>query len=143
MSGMTVEQVREMVDGGMTDSEIATALGSVRQSVQTFRKRHGIPAGRPVGQNKRGEFTEVAVGEFAPVEPHPKSKPLSVAEFLLNKRKAICPVCQLKEPVKAAVTEAKKKGERTADILEYLQVCHRVTIAPRDYQAHFTSRHDQ
>lgn len=145
MSAMTVEQVQAMVASGATDTEIGTVFGLNRRSVQTFRARHGIAASRPAGQTRRGEarahLTEVAVGEHVPT-PALTKKPITVAEFLLNKRKAVCPVCQLKEPVKAAVVEAKKKGERTADILEYLQAVHRVTIAPRDYQAHFTSRHD-
>lgn len=147
MSAMTVEQVRALVASGKTDTEIGDAFGVNRRTVQTFRARHRIAATRRVGQTRRGEatgssqvFTEVAVGEFAPVAT---KKTLSVAEFLLNKRKAVCPVCQLKEPIKAAVMDAKKKGERTADILEYLQVCYRITIQPRDYQAHFSSRHDQ
>ena len=140
MSGLTVEQVREMVASGMTDSEIGEAVGKNRRTVQNFRAAHQLPAAYQRGQNRRGDTPPTV----APADlPSPKAKTLTVAEFLLNKRKAICPVCQLKEPVKAAVIEAKKKGERTSDILEYLQVCHRVTIAPRDYQAHFTSRHDQ
>ena len=146
MSAMTVEQVQAMVARGMTDAEIGNTYGLNRRSVQTFRARHGIAASRPVGQTRRGEapthFTEIAVGEYVPT-PTPTKKPITVAEFLLNKRKAVCPVCQLKEPVKAAVMDAKKKGERTADILEYLQAVHRITILPRDYTSHFAGRHDQ
>lgn len=137
---MTVEQVKKLVASGGTDAEIGAAVGRSRSAVQEFRAKHGIKAARKPGGITRREPAKSVAGEVAPA---PKAKTLTVAEFLLNKRKAICPVCQLKEPVKAAVIEAKKKGERTADILEYLQVCHRVTIAPRDYQSHFTSRHDQ
>lgn len=136
MSGMTVEQVQAMVARGVTDTEIAAQLGVHRVTVQKFRAKHHIPPAGPVGKTKRSTTLPVT-GE----PPSPK-KPITVAEFLLNKRKAVCPVCQLKEPVKAAVIDAKKKGERTADILEYLQVCHRITIQPRDYTSHFASRHD-
>jgi hypothetical protein len=144
MSGMTVEQVRTMVERGMTDTEIGAHYGRERRTVQSFRRNHGIEAIRSVGQTRRGE-SSVTPAPFvaASTDTPPTKKPLSVAEFLLNKRKAVCPVCQLKEPIKAAVIDAKKKGERTMDILEYLQACHRITIQPRDYQAHFTSRHDQ
>lgn len=143
MSVLTVEQVRKFLKSGMTDAEIGAKVGHHRTTIQQFRKTHHIPAARPVGKTRRGEapaFEEVAVGEYAPA---PSKKTLSVAEFLLNKRKAVCPVCQLKDPIKVAVMDAKKKGERTADILEYLQVCHRITIQPRDYTVHFSSRHDQ
>ncbi|MBA3836485.1 MAG: hypothetical protein C0499_02345 [Zymomonas sp.] len=143
MSAMTVEQVQAMVASGMTDAQIGGACGVSRTTVQGFRARHGIKAAGPVGKTRRGEFVEVAVGEFAPAAPSPKTKPITVAEFLLGKRKAICPVCQLREPVKAIVADARKKGERQADILECLQVCYRVTITPRDYSAHFSGRHDQ
>lgn len=145
MSVLTVEQVREFLKSGMTDAEIGAKIGHHRTTVQQFRKAHNIPAARPVGKTRRGEapaFEGVAVGEYVPT-PAPTKKPITVAEFLLNKRKAVCPVCQLKEPIKAAVLDAKKKGERTADILEYLQAVHRITIQPRDYTVHFSSRHDQ
>jgi len=71
-----------------------------------------------------------------------RAKPITIAEFLLNKRRAVCPVCQLKEPVKSLVLDAKKKGERQADIIEYLQVCHRITITPREFASHISGRHD-
>lgn len=146
MSAMTVEQVQAMLASGATDTEIGDAFGLNRRSVQHFRTKHGLAASRPVGKTRRGDapthFTEIAVGEYVPTTV-PTKKPITVAEFLLNKRKAVCPVCQLKEPIKAAVMDAKKKGERTADILEYLQVVHRVTILPRDYTSHFAGRHDQ
>lgn len=135
---MTAEQVQAMVADGMADGEIGAAFGRARRTVQHFRTRHGIPAARPVGM--RGVYRPGA--EAATPDAPPRAKPITVAEFLLSKRKTVCPVCQLKEPVKLIVTDARKKGERQADILECLQVCYRVTIAPREYAAHFSGRHD-
>ncbi len=132
MSGMTVEQVQAMVTQGMTDTEIGRAVGRERRTVQSFRAKHGIQSARPVGRNTRHLGLPVTTTDH----------PISVAEFLLNKRRAVCPVCQLKEPVKAMVMEAKKKGERQSDIIEYLRECHRVTVTPRDFSAHVSGRHD-
>jgi hypothetical protein len=69
--------------------------------------------------------------------------PLTVAEFLLNKKRAECPVCRLKEPARSLVLEAKKKGERQADIIEYLQAVHRIKVAPADFASHISQRHIQ
>ena len=137
-----------MTERGMTDTEIGEVCGRDRRTVQGFRAKHGIRAAGPRGKTRRGTpvtMNGIAVIEGAPatVVIAPQKKPITVAEFLLNKRRAVCPVCQLKEPIRAAVMDAKKKGERTADILEYLQVVHRITILPRDYTSHFAGRHDQ
>lgn len=149
VSAMTSEQVRDMVAHGDTDAEIGQRFGVNRRTVQGFRARHGIAASRPAGKTRRGAvvadgFVEVAVGEFAPVPtPKTKTKNITVAEFLLDKRRAVCPVCQLKEPVKSLVMDARKKGERQADIIEYLHACHRITVTPRDFSSHVSGRHEQ
>jgi len=139
MSILTVDQVTELVGQGLTDAEIGMVLGKDRRTVQSFRKSRGIGASRPVGQTNRGRVADPI--PLDPATPRP-AKTITIAEFLLNKKRAVCPVCQLKEPVKSLVQDAKKKGERTADILEYLQVCHRVTITPREFASHISGRHD-
>lgn len=132
MSAFTVEQVTEMVAQGWTDAQIAAHFGKVRQTVQTFRKAHGIAASRPVGQTTRGES--------APPDSTPR-KAVSIDEFLMGKKRASCPVCNIKEPVRSMVIEAKKKGHRQSDIIEWLQACHRITITPQDLTAHQNQRH--
>lgn len=49
MSGLTIDQVREMLDSGATDSEIGARFGVNRRTVQSFRARYSIASGRPVG----------------------------------------------------------------------------------------------
>lgn len=142
-----VERVQELSVAGHTDQEIAASLGWCRSTVVRFRARHGIRAARPVGKTRRGEPGATAwpmpTLDDAPRPAATEGKRvLSVAEFLLNKRRALCPVCQLKDAVKAQVLEAKQKGERQADIIEYLQVCHRITITPREFASHVSGRHD-
>jgi len=141
---MTSETVAQMIAEGMTDAEIGAVFGRERRTVQSFRRTHGIPAARPIGKTRRGEAAPVgaAVSVVPQTDSPLRAKPITIAEFLLNKKRAVCPVCQLKEPVKALVQDAKKKGERTADILEYLQVCHRITITPREFASHVSGRHD-
>lgn len=136
---MTVDQVREMAARGMTDAEIGHVVGFDRRTVQRFRAKYGITATHPRGKTRRGETVPPLPEHLAP----PPVKTLTVAEFLLNKRRATCPICQLKPLVKAMVIDAKKKGERQADIIEYLHVCHRITITPREFASHISGRHDQ
>ena len=141
MTDVTADWLQAQVHRGMTDAQIGAAAGLARNTIQGMRGRYGIAAARPVGKTRRGE--DAPVVDEPPPAPTAKSKPITVAEFLLNKRRAVCPVCQLKEAVKAVVLDARKKGERQADILECLEVCYRVTVTPRDYTAHFSGRHDQ
>ena len=100
MGTLSVDHVRTMVANGATDSEIGDEFGVNRRTVQGFRARHQIAATRPVGKTTR---TYPATPSDAPAAPPvaPKVKPITIAEFLMNKRRAVCPVCQLKEPVKA------------------------------------------
>lgn len=140
MPGMTITAVKSLLAEGRTDSEIGAVFGRARSTVQGFRAKHGLSTGRPAGKTRRGgPVTALPVGTS---ESASGAKIITVAEFLLNKRRAVCPVCRLKEPVRALVADARKKGERQADIIEYLQVCHRVTITPREFAAHIASRHD-
>ena len=67
--------------------------------------------------------------------------PISIAEFLLNKKRAVCPVCRLKPEIAALVTKARKDGERGADIVEYLQAVHKVKVDPADFARHISQRH--
>ncbi len=134
-SAFTVEQVTELVGQGMTDAEIGAHFGKIRQTVQTFRKKHGIPPAGPVGRNARW-------AEPAPqTDSSPPRKLTSLDEFLMQKKRAACPVCNIKEPVRTMVLEAKKKGHRQSDIIEWLQACHRITITPQDLTAHANQRH--
>ena len=141
MTDVTADWLQAQVHRGMTDAQIGAAAGLARSTVQGMRGRYGIAAARPVGKTRRGEDAPAA--DEAPPAPTAKAKPITVAEFLLNKRRAVCPVCQLKEPVKAMVMDARKKGERQQDIIEYLHACHRVTVTPRDFSSHVSGRHDQ
>ena len=61
----------------------------------------------------------------------------------MQKKRAVCPVCRLANPVRALVSAARKGGRRQAEIIEYLQVCHRVKIAPPDFARHGSERHEQ
>ena len=73
--------------------------------------------------------------------PVKTADPISIAEFLLNKKRAVCPICRLKPEVAALVAKARKDGERGADIIDYLQEVHKVKIAPSDLSAHVNARH--
>jgi len=53
MSVLTVDQVRELLASGHTDSEIAGMLGVHRMSVLKFRKKYGLEASGPVGVRAR------------------------------------------------------------------------------------------
>lgn len=139
MSAMTAEQVQAMVTQGLTDGEIGQSFGLERRTIQSFRNKHDIPTGRPIGRNKRSEARRTRPDDAPPIKP---SKPITVSEFLLNKRRAVCPICQLKAPIKEMVMDAKKKGERQQDIIEYLRECHKITVTPRDFSAHVSGRHD-
>lgn len=130
-SAFTVEQVTELVARGWTDAQIGEHFGRARSSVQTFRRNHGIPAAGPVGANRRSEVPADA----------PPRKLTSLDEFLMQKKRAACPVCNIKEPVRSMVIEAKKKGHKQSDIIEWLQACHRITITPQELTAHQNQRH--
>jgi hypothetical protein len=65
----------------------------------------------------------------------------SLDEFLMQKKRAACPVCSIKEPVRSMVQEAKKKGHKQSDIIEWLQACHRITVTPQELTAHMAQRH--
>ena len=134
MDTITVEAVRELLAQGCSDAEIGERFGLSRSTAMRFRRSHGLASATPQGVRHCPAKTD------AP--PAPSAKPITVAEFLLNKRRAVCPVCKLKDSVKAMVTDAKKKGERQADILEYLQAVHRITITPREFTAHAAGRHE-
>ena len=129
MSLLSLDEVRGLVAEGRTDAEIGAKFGKSRTTIQTFRAKHSIPAAGPVGAN-RGVRAEK--GEPAPI---------SIAEFLLNKKRAVCPVCRLKPDVAALVTKARKDGERGADIVEYLQAVHKVKVDPADFARHISQRH--
>jgi len=134
-SAFTVEQVTELLGQGLTDSEIGLAFNRNRRSVQHFRDKHGLAASRPVGQTNRGR-------EVAPQDPAlPRPKLTSIDEFLMGKKRASCPVCNIKEPVRSMVAEAKKKGHKQSDIIEWLQACHRITVTPQELAAHSNQRH--
>lgn len=139
---MTVGQVQAMAARGLTDGEIGAAFHRARRTVQNFRATHGITTARPAGKTRRGAAPARAKITPPPADT-PRAKPITIAEFLLNKRRAVCPVCQLKEPVKSLVVDAKKKGEKQANIIEYLQACHRITITPREFAQHVSGRHEQ
>ena len=134
VSPLTPEAVRPLVKQGMTDAQIAAQLGKSRTTVQSFRAKHGIVASRPVGQtaSRPGDGT---------TKPTPEAAPISIAEFLLNKKRAVCPVCRLKPEVAALVTKARKDGERGVDIVEYLQAVHKVKVDPADFARHISQRH--
>ena len=51
MGILTIDQVRELLDSGSTDGEIAAMIGCHRVTVQKFRKKYGLE-GQPVGQNR-------------------------------------------------------------------------------------------
>lgn len=138
MASMTVERVREMLQKGCTDTEIGAEFGTSRSTARRFRGRAELAPGSPAGVRRYDRAAHAA----APVAQKPGEKPITVADFLLGKRRAVCPVCQLKEPVKSLVLDAKKKGERQADIIEYLKVVHRVTVTPREFASHISGRHD-
>jgi hypothetical protein len=59
----------------------------------------------------------------------------------MQKKRASCPVCSIREPVRAMMFDAKKKGHRQSDIIEWLQACHRIAVTPQELTAHFAQRH--
>jgi hypothetical protein len=135
MDTITVEAVRKLLAGGATDAEVGAAFGLSRSTAMRFRQKHGLAPSGPVGV--RGDRRDGA----RPVAPPKADAPISIAEFLLNKKRAVCPVCRLKPEVAALVTKARKDGERGADIVEYLQAIHKVKVDPADFARHISQRH--
>lgn len=78
-------------------------------------------------------------------KPAAKAKPTApptLEEYLMSKKRAACPVCRLHEPLRQIVAKARKEGKRQTEVIEYLKVCHRITITPADFATHVSARHE-
>jgi len=73
----------------------------------------------------------------------PKKHTASLAEFMLNKKRAGCPVCALPIEVYAEIVEAKKRKFKRSDVLEWLATTKHVKLTVTDLDRHYSGRHEQ
>jgi hypothetical protein len=67
----------------------------------------------------------------------------SLADFLLEKRRAGCPVCALPDTVKEQLREAGKRGIRRAEQVEWLESEFGLKLNSALFNAHHSGRHEQ
>lgn len=80
----------------------------------------------------------------------PKTKPAwtkarkkTLAEFVLDKKRAACPVCALSVVARGQLRDATAKHTPVADQLEWLEAEYGVKIKRDVLQAHRNARHEQ
>jgi len=64
-----------------------------------------------------------------------------LTEFIEERRRAECPVCQLPDELRDQFKVAARRKVPTAVVLEWLKVEHGVTISEEEYLRHGKSRH--
>ena len=77
-----------------------------------------------------------------PKVPAPK-RSTSLVDFILAKKRAACPVCQLPVTVRGQLREASSKKIQTTDQMEWLATEHGVKISRDLFVAHRNARHEQ
>lgn len=84
-------------------------------------------------------------GATAPSSPVPGVVPhRTLEQYLLDKRRADCPVCRLAPEVRAILKRASEKGSaRVAEQIEWLRLDCGATIMPGELTSHRSGGHDQ
>lgn len=73
-------------------------------------------------------------------KPRPAAR--SLADFLLEKKRASCPVCALAPEIRVQVDAARRRGVRRAEWLEWLRDECGVVLQPGDFDQHINGRHE-
>lgn len=69
--------------------------------------------------------------------------PPTLAEYVLAKKRAACPVCQLSDAVKTQLRESgNKKNIRRAEMIGWLRDALNIAITDGDLNAHYSGRHE-
>lgn len=58
MPRLSIDRLRELAAAGMSNIEMAAALGIGKMTVIRWRMKYGIPAGRPVGMQRADRLAE-------------------------------------------------------------------------------------
>lgn len=85
-------------------------------------------------------MTPKKVGTSPKVAP---KRTVSLVDFVMAKKRAACPVCQLPVVARGQLREASAKKIQTADQLEWLAMTHGVKISRDLFVAHRNARHEQ
>lgn len=75
-------------------------------------------------------------------DAHKQASPISLDEYLMQKKRAGCAICRLPLEARAEIKKAREKRERQADIIEWLQVAYKAKIVPADFTSHVSGRHE-
>lgn len=67
----------------------------------------------------------------------------TLTDYMKAKKRAACPVCQLSDTVRRQLVEAREKGIRRRDQLEWLRVEVGADITDADLTQHVNGRHDE
>lgn len=72
----------------------------------------------------------------------PKTKPKSLSEFVLYKKRVGCKVCQLSPAITEEIKGSRSKKIGRAVVLEWLQREHGIKLTGAELDSHYSGRHE-
>jgi hypothetical protein len=66
----------------------------------------------------------------------------TLAEFIMDKKRAACAICRLPAAIRSELSDARKKRYSRAEQIEWLQTVFKIKITTQDFQTHQSGQHE-
>lgn len=70
------------------------------------------------------------------------SSHLSLADFVMAKKRSTCAICRLPEAIRRELIDARKKRYSRAEQIEWLAAAFKIKITISDFQVHQSGQHE-
>lgn len=72
-----------------------------------------------------------------------KKEPLTLLNFIIEKKRRHCKVCALPLEIIEQVRSARSRAVRLPEVVEWLKAEHGITLTRADFEAHHSGRHEK